>query len=326
MASIAIVGAGMAGLTALQALKQQGHHVTVFDKSRGSGGRLASKKVGNASWDMGAQFMRSHTDAFAQQLQQWQQQGWIEPWPVAPWVIDSAGARPSPDEVERFVSVSRMTALSRQLVACADEFATSTRIVHCRLDQQQWYLHDDEQQCHGPFDALIVNLPPAQAQPLLGDSPELQQQCQVEMLPCWTLLLAFEQPLDTAIDAAFVKHGAIGWLARNNSKPQRDAHETWVIQANHHWSQQRLEHPREQVQQELITAFAQALQLQIPHATEQWLHRWLYAIAAEPLQRGALSDPQRRLSVCGDWCHSGAVEGAWLSGRQAGNDINTFLE
>jgi len=49
MKKIAIIGAGVAGLTALQALKQQDCSVTVFDKSRGSGGRLSSKKSGASS-------------------------------------------------------------------------------------------------------------------------------------------------------------------------------------------------------------------------------------------------------------------------------------
>ena len=72
MSRIAIIGAGLAGLTALQSLRAQGHSVTVFDKSRGSGGRMATKKLGDASWDMGAQFMRAQSEAFTRQLQQWQ--------------------------------------------------------------------------------------------------------------------------------------------------------------------------------------------------------------------------------------------------------------
>ncbi|WP_157729837.1 NAD(P)/FAD-dependent oxidoreductase [Bacterioplanes sanyensis] len=326
MATIAIVGAGMGGLSALNKLKQQHHQVHVFDKSRGSGGRLASKKVADVSWDMGAQFMRAHTQEFAQQLQHWQQQGWIERWSFDPWVIDAQGARPSADGVERYVGVSRMTALSRQLLQAADEFHASTRIVACQWQASGWWLQDEQQQSHGPYDALVLNLPPQQAQPLLDASPELQARCDVAMQPCWTLLLAFEQPLATPFDAAFVKQGPLGWIARNNSKPQRQPGETWVLQAQHGWSGQHLEHSKQHVTEALLQAFWSALQLAPQTPTEHWLHRWLYAISPQPLQRGALSDLPKRLTVCGDWCDRGAVEGAWLSGQQAANDLLTVLE
>ena len=326
MANIAIVGAGMAGLTALQQLRHANHVIHVFDKSRGSGGRLASKKVGLASWDMGAQFIRSHSAEFAAQIEQWQQQGWLARWPMTPWIIDEDGARPSPDQVDRYVAVPRMTGLSRQLLAADDQFSPSTRIVQCQWQQSQWWLNDEQQQRHGPFDALVINMPPAQAQPLLADSPLLQQQCEVTMQPCWTLLMAFEQDIKAPFDGAFVRTGAIGWLARNNSKHQREPLETWVIQAQHDWSQAHIDSPRELVQQQLTHAFWQALALDPQAPSEQWLHRWLYAICANPLQQGALLDGDKRLSVCGDWCDRGAIEGAWLSGNRAGQWLCKILE
>ncbi|HCP22242.1 MAG TPA: FAD-dependent oxidoreductase, partial [Marinobacter hydrocarbonoclasticus] len=54
--SIAVIGSGLAGLTAAILLGDSGHNVRVFEKSRGPGGRLASKRVANGSADIGAQY------------------------------------------------------------------------------------------------------------------------------------------------------------------------------------------------------------------------------------------------------------------------------
>lgn len=317
MKRIAIVGAGMAGLSALDALAKQGHVVTLFDKSRGSGGRMASKKVGDASWDMGAQFIRAHDVGFVRTLEQWQMQGWVGEWEVTPHIIDANGIRLSDDGVTRYVGISRMTALSRQLLVPASEFFPTTRIVSCQRTDSEWLLTDEGGQHYGPFDSLIINTPPQQALPLLENSYLAATIKNVEMLPCWTLLLAFSKSVKSPVNAAFVHDNSIAWLARNNSKPQRDTTETWVIQASHAWSQEQVDAPREDVLQALQQAFYEALEIPQQPTTEHWLHRWLYAVPADSLDAGALFDADRELAVCGDWCLRGTLEGAWLSGQQA---------
>ncbi len=326
MAKVAVIGSGMAGLSALQQLAEQGHDVTIFEKSRGSGGRLATKKVDTASWDMGAQFIKANTPAFANQLNRWHQAGWIMPWDITPWVLTHNEEKPSPDDALRYVAVPRMTALSRQLLKPATEFVTQTRITHCRYENRQWHLEDEHQQLHGDFDALVIAIPPLQAAPLLQQSPALANACTVEMMPCWTLLLALDSSLDKPWDAAFVKDSPIAWLARNSSKPQRDQQETWVIQASHSWSQQRCDDSRSRVQDSLLKEFQRLTGMQPEHLTAHWLHRWLYAIPHHPNTIGFLFDPDRSLAVCGDWLKDSNVEGAWLSGSEAGQAVCQHLQ
>lgn len=328
MKHVAIIGAGMAGLSALQTLKQHDIHVTVFDKSRGSGGRMATKKVGESSWDMGAQFMRAHTDEFASALHTWQANGWIEPWLVEPFKIDEHGITPSPDDVVRYVGTPRMTGLSRKLLASADEFMPSTRIVSTHFDGQHWQLSDDNDGAFEGFDAIIVNTPPEQAKPLLPSA--LADDIDATMHACWTLLLAFDIPIATPVDAAFVKVHDIAWLARNNSKPARDAQDSWVVQANHAWSDAHSDDDRSVVQQHLTSAFFKALGVEQQAANAQWLHRWLYAVPnnqnTQPDGQRCLIDHHHKLSVCGDWLSGlSSLEGAYLSGQESGAHIAHLL-
>ena len=65
---IIVVGAGLSGLSAARELSSRGHDVTVFDKGRGVGGRLATRRAGSAVFDHGAQFFTARSDEFQQQV------------------------------------------------------------------------------------------------------------------------------------------------------------------------------------------------------------------------------------------------------------------
>lgn len=56
---VAVVGAGIAGITAARTLAQAGWQVTVFEKSRGAGGRMATRRTAFGGFDHGAQFFGS---------------------------------------------------------------------------------------------------------------------------------------------------------------------------------------------------------------------------------------------------------------------------
>ncbi|MEC6988435.1 MAG: FAD-dependent oxidoreductase, partial [Actinomycetota bacterium] len=70
-----IVGAGISGLITARRLADAGVSTMVFDKGRSVGGRLATRRIGEARLDHGAQFMTARSESFAAQLEDWQQRG-----------------------------------------------------------------------------------------------------------------------------------------------------------------------------------------------------------------------------------------------------------
>lgn len=75
LTDILIIGAGMSGLTAASALQQAGREVIVVDKGRGVGGRMATRRIGAATFDHGAQFVTARTPRVAAAIQEWLKQG-----------------------------------------------------------------------------------------------------------------------------------------------------------------------------------------------------------------------------------------------------------
>jgi predicted NAD/FAD-dependent oxidoreductase len=77
---VAIVGAGLAGLMAGGTLAGAGHEVVLLDKGRSPGGRLATRRIGGATLDHGAQFFTVREAAFAARVAEWEADGLVRVW------------------------------------------------------------------------------------------------------------------------------------------------------------------------------------------------------------------------------------------------------
>jgi renalase len=77
---IAIIGAGMAGLSAATHLVENGHSVTVFEKSRGIGGRMSTRREGDFEFDHGAQYFTVRNDQFFSAIMEWEKMGIASLW------------------------------------------------------------------------------------------------------------------------------------------------------------------------------------------------------------------------------------------------------
>ena len=78
-ADVVVVGAGAAGLVAARAMAHD-HRVVVIDKARGVGGRMATRRLGPAVFDHGAQFITTHSAEFADEVARWARLEVVRPW------------------------------------------------------------------------------------------------------------------------------------------------------------------------------------------------------------------------------------------------------
>jgi predicted NAD/FAD-dependent oxidoreductase len=323
---IAIIGTGIAGLSAARALQDAGHTVQLFDKSRGSGGRMSSKHSDAGSLDMGAQYFTARDRRFVNEVQRWQSNGWADQWKPQLYNFKSGQLSPSPDEQIRWVGTPRMSAITRALL---DDLPVEfgCRITEVFQGKQHWNLLDADGDNHGPFSHVVIATPAPQATALLAAAPKLASAAAgVKMDPTWAIALAFDTPLDTPMEGCFVQDSPLDWLARNRSKPGRDTTlDTWVLHATSAWSKAHLDLPKEAVIEHLHGAFAELLHSSMPAPSFSLAHRWLYARPSSSHEFGVLADADLGLYVCGDWCLSGRVEGAWLSGQEAARRLIEHL-
>ena len=107
-----IIGAGIAGLAAARTLHAAGRSVRVIDKSRGVGGRMASRRVGSARFDHGAQFFTARSASFRDLVDQAIASGAVVEW--------TRGFQDPPDGHPRFRGAEGMTSLCKWMAADAE--------------------------------------------------------------------------------------------------------------------------------------------------------------------------------------------------------------
>lgn len=320
--SLAIIGAGIAGLTAARKLHDSGFSVTLFDKGRSPGGRISSRHINtNLQFDHGAQYITVSDERFARQVDGWVEQGWVAEWKGLVVQIQ-AGEITEKIPQKRFVGVPTMSSiakgLSRDLTILSK--TTISTITHA---SSGWFLQGDDCEYLGPFDSLMLAIPAPQAAALLDDHPLAQEFYLVFMEPCWAVLVAFEDRVPAHFDGAFVEDSPLAWIARNSSKPHRTKEtDHWVLHATPEWSSKNIEANPDQVITDLLTAFAESIALKLPKTKLTIAHRWRYARSAPPSnQMGYLHHPESRLTLIGDWLYDGRIEGAFLSGWEAADRL-----
>lgn len=299
---IAIVGAGMAGLSCATRLAALGHEVALFDKARGPGGRMATRRVDadgtTLSFDHGAQYFTARDPRFVEQVARWEREGVVARW-------DAAGE-------DAWVGTPAMNAPIKAMAGRHD-VQFGTRIEQLLRDGDGWQL-DGEGAPDRRFDAVVVALPAEQAGPLLQQHASAMGNLAdaTRSDPCWTVMAAFEQRLPSEQDT-IRHHGAIGWAARNNAKPGRGSAECWVVQASPDWSRTHLEDEATAVETALLDQLADAIGAPLPPRLAISAHRWRFARSGAA-GKEALWDAQQRVGVCGDWLIGPRVEAAYLSG------------
>lgn len=320
---VAVIGGGIAGQSAAEVLSAAGALVTVFDKGRGAGGRLATRRAGESlQWDHGAQYFTARDPALKSTLGRLQAQGVVAPWHGVIGSLGPGGFRAGDETDVRFVGQPRMSALVGALGSGATVYGFEVREIATR--GSAFTVTDRHGEHFGPYDAVVVATPAPQAVPLLALAPELAGLVAgVEIAPCWALLLSFARSLERGFDGAFVDalagDGVIAWIARDSSKPGRPSEggETWVVHATPDWSADHVEDEAEEVARVMRAAFERAIG-PVPEPLSAAAHRWRHAMTTRPLGRPYLLDTRRPIGVCGDWCLGARIEGAFLSGRQLG--------
>ena len=323
MASVGIVGAGLAGISAARAAEQDGFDVTVFDRGRRIGGRCSSQPT-PLGYDYGAQFVTASDPRFVETLARLETTGDVAAW-HGRFVDCTGGGCVSQTTLQRYVGVPSM---SRLVEALADplNILTHTRIATANESARGWQLWDSDDSDLGEYDALVLAMPPEQARALVPlKSNLLTALSEFRSVPCWAAMLSCEAPLPLAFDGARFDRLDVMQAWRDSSKPGREPGERWVLHAAAAWSRERFAADPKTVGAELVDAFLEAAAIESPSCLTVSMHRWGLARVEHGPRPVSLWDEDIRLAICGDWCVAPNLEGAWLSGLDAAARISVNI-
>jgi predicted NAD/FAD-dependent oxidoreductase len=301
----AIIGAGVSGLVMARALVSAGVNVVVLEKSRGYGGRMSTKRVGEAVFDQGAQYFTVREPEFAALAEEWQASGRVKNWPGSAH--------------RRLVGSPTMTAVPKALAEGLEILREHKVTRACRhLSGSGWELDIEG---HGIVRAerLLMACPVPQALALLKEGEfVLPAEVAAPLAaltyhPCLALLVTLAGPSAVPDEGVALSDGPVRWVADNVKKGiAQNVPSAVTIHASAEFSTANYGLPEAEVAAMLIPAVAHWLGAAEVVATT--LHRWKFSEPKTTHAERCVWLPEFGLGFAGDAFGGPKVEGAVLSG------------
>ena len=310
---IAIIGGGLSGI----ALANQLHKssvVTVFEKSSGVSGRMATRSAAPFEFDHGAQFFTSRSDTFKDFLLPYLASETVTEWRPKILTLEK-GKRPFKRlwYETHYVAQPKMTSLVKAMAASID-IELKTKIERIEHQNDRWSLVSDDEVVGECFDWVISAVPALQAQEIFNASGvNLSGLSLVEYSPCFALMVGLSPEVQLSFDAALVKNSSIKWIAVNSTKTGRSMHKALVVHSCNSWARDNLEGELSHIQDQLVGELAAVTGLSAGDFSHIDIARWRYAKVSEAAPQELYLNASLRIAACGDWCLGNRVEDAFLS-------------
>ncbi|MER2491992.1 NAD(P)/FAD-dependent oxidoreductase [Catenovulum sediminis] len=313
---VLVVGAGMAGAACAYTLTQAGCSVSVMEKNKHVGGRMASTQMAWSNFDLGAQYFTARDPVFIRQVTRWLKDSVVAAWDIQPHLIDKLGIHPSPDNTKRYFGTPLAQSPIESLLAdCNVHLQQNIESLHKR--SQGWFAQLSQHNQSGPYDYVVLAIPAPDVVSLLPQNIDLKVFPKFDAYATQVVVLSLQKAIRTEVEWSFVKDRAIDWLGQVNAKYNRNSQQqAWLM----HFTPEATDMYRYNddacfirlAQLQLEQIFSQREPCQVVDSFS-----YLYPNARIKLlgyKEQYWLDAQQNLAACGDGFCGGRVEGAFVSG------------
>jgi predicted NAD/FAD-dependent oxidoreductase len=342
MVDIAIVGAGLAGLICAQQLQQMGYQVVVVEKSRGVGGRVATRRWHGTCADHGVRYLDVQGALTQQLIQVLQEQTILDRWTDSVYELKTARS-PSllPDNRPRYVAPAGLTSIAKFLATGLEIWRNHRVEAITPTSQSAWSLTLRAAEADAASmltaqmltaQAIVLAIPAPQAAVLLEPLAHwglpasfLDAVQSVKFDPCFSAIARYPPERQTDILAAPWKavylpdNHDIAWVGVDSRKRSDASQPIVVVHSTAAFARSHLETiDLPAIGQHLLTQAARSLFPWLAQPTDLQGHRWRYAFARQPYPDPYLATSVPLPLVCsGDWCGGNQLENALQSGLAA---------
>ncbi len=314
MVDVLVVGAGIAGLLAATRLTEGGLKVRVLEKSRGYGGRMATRRMGEAVFDYGAQYFTVRTPTFAAHVERWVSDGLIREWFRKFPNEESSTGHP------RYIGISGMTTVPKALAAALD-IELESKVEAAYWTGSSWRLRlagGAERQ--GRF--LFLSTPVPQAVEILraggGDlmeSGRMDEAIGIRYERSLTAMVLFDQASEVGGFGGMKSgHPDLSWIADNHLKGISPVPGSITIHSSYDFGKEFWDADPKAWSARLIEAAREVCPGEV---VEVRPHRWGYNIPVNPLEDTVFLKRREHLVLAGDGFGGPRVEGSAVSGIDA---------
>ncbi|MCT7980086.1 NAD(P)/FAD-dependent oxidoreductase [Laspinema olomoucense] len=349
---IAVIGAGIAGLISAQSLRCLGHSVVVLEKSRGVGGRVATRRLYDTRADFGAPFLEPRGRLSQPLVQVLSRAGIVVPWTDTVYQVNEGDYPMNPAatlSAPYYVAPTGINAVGKFL-------ARHLPIWHCRrvqtvtpTDQGKWHLEleaiAESKDAAVPLavqaKAIVMATPAPQAVMLLESGESglpgefVDRLKAVEFDPCISVMAGYPASKQRELVQGEYRGRAVGFPPNSplrgmfwqSSKSSDATQPVFVLHSSAQFAEQYLDATElEPVGRELCDWVGEAVFPWLKEPEWMQVHRWRYAFCRRPLTEPLLTTSTPLPMVCaGDWCGDRQIETALQSGLAAAEWVSDRL-
>jgi renalase len=325
---IMIVGAGLCGLHAAARLQAAGRSVLVLEKSRGLGGRAATRRWNNRPVDHGAQFFTAKNPEFVAQVALWEKAGICHEWTRGFHRFAEGKLQgPAEDSHPRYACREGMVSLGKALgEPLGDIIQRTAKVIRLSVIEGRWLATLEDGRLVRSR-SLLLTPPPPQSRALLDEvAPEAAREIgQHHCLPCLAVGACFSRTEISWQGIQAPDDPVLTWIGHDTSK-RPELHPDCTIlmlHASPDFSLENASAPDEEIVAAMLLRASRMTSQDWTSPGEVFVQRWRYALpAAAGSPSGSLTySTPAPLVLAGDWCAGGRIEGAWLAGRDAADQL-----
>lgn len=320
--SCIIIGAGMSGLLAAQRLVRYDMDVTIIEKSRSYGGRMAVKHLGDAVFDAGAQFMTTRDLIFRERVELWLSRGEVRPWYVGPL------------KNMRYVGTSGMNKVSNRIGASLNVHL-SEKAIKLKFSKKKWTVttqpYGESHTNSYVADWLIMTPPVPQILDLLDasgielDYDDEEELKKIQYIPCLTVMAQLNGPSGLPNPGAMdLNHEVLRWIGDNHIKGISPVPGSITLQCSAGFSAANWDLTDAELIDTVMTAAKPYLKADLVEAIT---HRWRYSDPVRiynekhPFRKPYFIDDSLHLGMAGDGFGGARLEASALSGMELASAI-----
>lgn len=331
---IAIIGAGISGLAAGRELTAAGHEVVVFEKSRGFGGRLATRYAGKelgVRLDHGISYIQAETPAFQKFLVELMDRDLIREWRGEFVDRDSDGKITSVDKKEPYyIAPGGFNQIGKFMsrfmdVRTGSKVSGLTHIGEDRRKKRTWMLNFPTSETEG-VDAVIIATPSKQAYAILNttideiDTLKLVREIdEVEYHPQFALIAGYGSTEMPDWNGMYCDDEVISWISNETTK-RETGESALVVHSSFDFARKMMDEDPSDIQDRILDKLSEILGGWAGLPEWSQIQRWRYSRVINPLEYDYMEIDGKGspLALTGSYMNGNDIESAYLSGVRLG--------
>lgn len=331
---IAVIGCGISSSAFYHFIDKNKFDIIFFEKARGSGGRMSSRRIDDMFFDQGAScFGAIRSEKFNNFIAPFLEKGIIKEWSGEFRILDGKTMQYSDlAKKKRLVCRSQSNLLIKEIISSAIESGDikfNKKVIEIIQKGKKHCIATDDGNVYDDFDYVVSSAPAPQTLQIFPSNF-----CFTELLKAvkynttFVLMISLEKSKKIDFSHLAIRNSIISRISYENSKggERNFDKDCFVANANNVFSDAVCNMDYEIIKRDLLEEFLRIVDLDKGGVCDVVLHRWLYANSSHSYNYSALLDSDLNLAAIGDYVKEPRVEMAFESGAEMAETINYLNE